>query len=367
MKTIIFGVTFLIITIRACISTKPSPFEYPYVEFEIDTSMINIINSKMLDYPEGAEVSIAITKGDSISYYGATRKNEKIECLRNRNTIFEIGSISKVFTSHLLINSVLRKEIQLNEPISGYFDFELEDKGNITFLQLASHTSGLPAMPESFFKNLVDTLNPYRGYSKEQMLFDFENEIEIDSGSVGKFQYSNFGVALLGHILANERRLTYEELLQEEILRPLLMAQTTTNKENLKRSVAKGMLFDGTLVPSWDLNSITPAGGILSNSEDLAKYAINCYSSANNTFPLQSELVLQKTKRSAQATGWMIINSKSGNHYFYHAGETGGYTCILIVRPAMKKAVVLLSNISEANGAVEKLGFKLMKELIELE
>ncbi len=367
MKKILLAVTILMCIIQSCKTTQTNPEKSPPVEFELNDSIINIINLKMEEYPIGTELSIALMKKDSVAYFGASRKNDKIERLQNRNTIFEIGSISKVFTSHLLVNAVLRKEIQLNDPISEYLEFEMKNNKNITFQQLSTHTAGLPVMPQSFFDNLVDTINPYKDYTEEKLLYDLKNEIEIDTQSIGKFQYSNFGVSLLGYLLAKHKNSTYEALLQKEILKPLSMRQTTTKRNNLKNRLATAMLFNGNVVSNWDLNALSPAGGVLSSSEDLAKYAMHCYSDTNQTFPVQSELQLQKTKKSAQALGWMIVNSKTGEPHYFHAGETGGYSCLIVLRPDTKKAVVILSNIAEANNSVEMLGFKLMKELNNLE
>jgi len=367
MKKILLAITILMCMVQSCKTTQTNIAKSSPIEFKLNDSIINIINLKMEECPIGTELSIALMKKDSIAYFGTTRKNDKIEHIQNRNTMFEIGSISKVFTSHLLVNAILRKEIQLNDPISEHLEFDMKDNKNITFQQLSTHTSGLPVMPKSFFDNLVDTINPYKYYTEEKLLFDLKNEIEIDTQSIGKFQYSNFGVSLLGYLLTKHKNLTYEELLQKEILEPLSMTQTTTNKNNIKNRLATAMLFNGTVVSNWDLNAVSPAGGILSSSEDLAKYAMHCYSETNQTFPVQSELQLQKTKKSAQALGWMIVNSKTGKPHYYHAGETGGYSCLIVVRPDVKKAVIILSNIAEANNSVEMLGFKLMKELNNLE
>lgn len=127
------------------------------------------------------------------------------------------------------------------------------------------------------------------------------------------------------------------------------------------------MIAEGKTTANWDLAAITPAGGLMSNVEDLSKYLIHCYSDLKNFFPYQSKKVLSQQRGNIdQAIGWMIYNRKSGKPYCYlHSEQTGGYASIILLQPDTKKSIIILSNISEKGNAILSLGFKLLKGIIQ--
>ena len=137
------------------------------------------------------------------------------------DTVFEIGSVTKVFTGLLLAEAVSRNELKLKDPISRFLPASVkvpERNGRqITLLDLATHTSALPRLPD----NLVpkDAENPYADYTVEQMyafLRDFKPTRDIGS----EYEYSNFGAGLLGHVLALQAGMNYEALVRDRICRP---------------------------------------------------------------------------------------------------------------------------------------------------
>src|ERR1700752_999149 len=119
------------------------------------------------------------------------------------NSIFEIGSVTKVFTATLLADMVERGEVKLSDPISKYLPRTVKtptrDGKEITLLDLATQTSGLPRLPTNFAPK--DPRNPYADYSVDQ-LYAFLSGYTLTRGIGEKYDYSNVGVGLLGHILA---------------------------------------------------------------------------------------------------------------------------------------------------------------------
>jgi len=87
---------------------------------------------------------LAFINGDNVNFYGIIRQNDSIIYTDNSQHIFEIGSITKVFTAHLLAKAVLDNKVKLNDTINDYLTIKCKDDIPITFKSLANHTSGLP-------------------------------------------------------------------------------------------------------------------------------------------------------------------------------------------------------------------------------
>ncbi len=110
-------------------------------------------------------ISIAIIQGGKICYYGVIKTNDSIKPIDNQSKIFEIGSITKVFTSTVLASLVEKKKIRLTDEINGYYSFPFKNNVIISFESLANHTSGLPRLPENL--DLHNDVNPYKDYGKK--------------------------------------------------------------------------------------------------------------------------------------------------------------------------------------------------------
>jgi len=136
---------------------------------KIQTTLI-FQNSKY--FPNNTQISFAFINGDNVNYYGIKRQNDSILYLDNYQSIFEIGSITKLFTANLLAKSVINKKIKLNDNINDYLSVKFKNGKKISFKNLANHTSGLPRMPSNFEVEKLDSadvvkvrhiLIPYKG------------------------------------------------------------------------------------------------------------------------------------------------------------------------------------------------------------
>ena len=149
----------------------------------------------------GMVVGIVNSRERKVVAYGKTDLEGDTEV--GANTVFEIGSVSKVFTGTLLADAVKRGELRLEDPVSRFLPESVtvpsKDGKEITLLDLATHRSGLPRMPTNF--KPADPQNPYADYTVANM-YEFLSGYSLTRPVGEAFEYSNLGAGLLGHVLA---------------------------------------------------------------------------------------------------------------------------------------------------------------------
>lgn len=276
--------------------------------------------------------------------YGETTKGSGIA--PTGDSVFEIGSISKVFTGVLLANMVQGGSMKLGDPVQQYLPASVQvpvaDGTPITLEHLATHTSGLPRLPDNFTP--ADASNPYADYTVAQM-YAFLSGHKL-RWPPGRYEYSNYAMGLLGHVLARQAGKTYEELLIEQIGTPLGMHDTRiVLDENLRQRLAPP--YNAALQPAknWDLPTLAGAGGIRSTCHDLVKFIKA--NLARDEQPLTQALRLAHRTRHtmkgglAMGLGWHIARDGVTR---WHNGMTGGYHGWLAVVPSRDVGVVVLSN-----------------------
>jgi serine-type D-Ala-D-Ala carboxypeptidase/endopeptidase len=188
----------------------------------------------------GIVVGIIEPTGRRVVSYGKLAKDDKRSL--DGDTVFEIGSVTKVFTSLLLADMVQRGEVALTDPVAKYLPPEVKvpQRGGrqITLQDLATHTSGLPRMPSNFTPK--DPANPYADYTVEQM-YQFLSGYQLTRDIGSQYEYSNLGGGLLGHALARRAGMDYEKLVQSRICEPLGMKSTAiTLSPEMKTRMAAG-------------------------------------------------------------------------------------------------------------------------------
>lgn len=285
----------------------------------------------------------------------------------NEHTIYEIGSISKVFTAILLAQQVLENKVQLDDPINQYLPAEVEvpvmGADEITLGNLSDHTSGLPRMPENFAP--ANPNNPYADYSVDQM-YEFVSTYKPTREVGAAYEYSNLAQGLLGHILSLNIGISYEELMINTIAVPLDMEETKiTLDQNMKDHLAVGH-SGGTEVENWDIPTLAGAGAIRSSTDDMLKFL-----SANLGYtetPLQPAMEMTHKARHDKAgsmkvgLGWHIKEGAEGD-VIWHNGGTGGYRTFAGFVKETGKGVVVLTNSTES---ADDIGFHLLDSSTEL-
>ena len=192
----------------------------------------------------------------------------------NGDTIFEIGSATKVFTSLLLADMVQRGEVALNDPVAKFLPAGVsvpERNGRqITLVDLATHTSGLPRLPANL--NPKDPNNPYADYTPEQ-LYQFLSSYQLPRDIGAQYEYSNLGGGLLGFALARRAGMSYEALVKSRICDPLGMKDTgITLTPEMKARFAVGHDQGLARVENWDLPTLAGAGALRSTANDLLAF-----------------------------------------------------------------------------------------------
>lgn len=296
----------------------------------------------------GIAVGIINDKGTKPINFGKMNINESREV--DANSLFEIGSITKVFTCLLLADMVLRGEMKLEDPISLYLPKTVKcptrNGKEITLLDLATHTSGLPRMPTNF--NPKDPKNPFADYSVEQ-LYEFLSSYTLPRDIGVKYEYSNVGMGLLGHILTLKTKTDYETLVINRICKPLKMNDTRiTLTSEQKTRLATGHTNDLKPTPNWDIPTLAGAGALRSTVNDMLKFvAANLGLVKTSLLPaMQKSHQMQRPTGSAGleiALGWHILK-KYGATIIWHNGGTGGYRTFIGFDPTKNAGVVVLSN-----------------------
>lgn len=327
---------------------------------------LSIIEENIIGMPDGTQLSIAVIENQNVNFYGLKFSNGSTQSIENHQKAFEIGSISKVFTSVLLAKLSIQGKLDLADPIANHLPFSLKKDAQMTFNELANHTSGLPRLPPNFEPN--DPVNPYAHYDEKKLKSYLTEGMElIDHGT---YYYSNVGYALLGYTLIQNAGKSYAELLDDHIFSKYNMPNSTTNRADVNLGLVKGLNAAGREIPNWDLNVFDPAGGILSTTEDLSKFVLAHFEDDNAELQLARNSTLTINHISSIGLGWEIINRKSGDVWYKHNGGTGGYTSAISINTKKKNGIVILSNVSdfsEKSGQIDDLCFSLMKALEQKE
>lgn len=318
------------------------------IKDEIDNQeFANLIEEYITVFPENTQVAIAIIDNTSTEFIGVINDNGTLRTIDNADNIFEIGSITKVFTSICLSELIATNEASLNETIQQQFDFPLLNGGNISLLQLANHTSGLPRLPTNVEEVIdFDINDPYANYTVANLESYLQNHITLNTASGTAYEYSNLGMGMLGYILAKKRGVSYEELIQSVIMEPLQMHNSTTLIANVDTSkLVIGQDQYGNAAVNWNhSDTMSGSGSIKSSVVDLEKFVRKNFEN-NAVYNLPQETTFNIATNYIMGLGWHIIESE-GFRILTHNGGTAGYTSYLAIDKINKRAVIILSNVS---------------------
>jgi D-alanyl-D-alanine-carboxypeptidase/D-alanyl-D-alanine-endopeptidase len=281
------------------------------------------------------------------------------------DTLFEIGSATKVFTALLLAEAVQRGEVKLDDPVAKFLPASVkvpERNGRrITLQDLATHTSGLPRLPSNLLPK--DESNPYADYTVAQM-YEFLSSYELPRDAGAQYEYSNLAVGLLGHALALRAKTDYATLVRTRILEPLGMKDTfITIPAAAKARLAQGHDGEGKPAANWDLPTLAGAGALRSTVNDMLIF-LSAFLGHTKTplAPAMASMLASRrpTTMTAQeiALGWHV-EKRGERELVWHDGGTGGYRSYLGLDPKARTGVVVLTNISMPAG-VDDIGHHLL-------
>jgi CubicO group peptidase (beta-lactamase class C family) len=315
----------------------------------LDSSQARVVFEHMRDFPNGSQLSLCLLSGDFEKYVGVLRRNDSLVYVANRDSAFEIGSITKTFTAALLAKLVLDGRVRLDDPIQSILPIRLHQGGlrgkEVTLLHLANHTSGFPKEPDNISDEWSLPGSPYRTYDEGKLYDYLSHRLTLRSAPGERREYSNLGGGLLGHLLCLTTGKRYEDLLQECICRPLGLRQTFVVIDSERsRCLVRGRNPAGNIVPNWELNVLAGGGGIKSTAADMAKY-LRTQMTDTTFFFLTQQPTFEYTEHNVAGLGWAWYRDGERN-YLSATGGTGGYSCCVIFERSTRTGIVLLTNVS---------------------
>jgi serine-type D-Ala-D-Ala carboxypeptidase/endopeptidase len=271
------------------------------------------------------------------------------------NTLFEIGSVTKVFTALLLADMVHRKELQFDDPVDRYLPSGVRTPQRngraITLADLATHTSGLPYFPFS----VITTSKPLEALAHftTSDLRSWLADLTLSRDPGAQWEYSNVGYGLLGIALANKAGATYDTLLNRRIIGPLRLKDTVFHPTGeATQRLAAGHDSKLAPVPPIELGIFAPAGALRSTVDDMLSFlsAILPDSRSPLEAPAQLLLSIRRPAPAAggeQALGWDVVTGT--DPFVAKDGVTAGQAASIVLDAPKRTGVVVLSNAFPVN------------------
>lgn len=272
-------------------------------------------------------------------------------------TLFEIGSLTKVFTALLLADMAAKGEVALNDPVDKYLPAGAtmpERNGRkITLRDLATHSSGLPRLADNM--PFADPADPYADYD-ERLLLGFLARYRLPRDIGSRYEYSNLGFGLLGYLLGRAAHSDYATLVAQRITGPLGMGDTAVvlSAEQQAR-FAQGRDAALRPAPPWTFAALAGAGALRSTGDDMLKFLA---AAIDPNSPIAPGMRLATAERRPMGSpdseiglAWIIARPGAGREILFHAGGTGGFRTALALEPARRRAVVVLANAAVEPGA----------------
>lgn len=340
------------------------------IESRFSTKDIETIHKTILRFKPNTEIAIAKVAKGQARFYGVKLDNEQtVSPVENEGAIFEIGSITKIFTSTLLAQLVTEGSIKLSDAVHTFLGYEFNKGQTLTFEELANHTSGLPRLPPSMFWKAVfgSSENPYKDYDAQALEHDLKERIKLKKK--GKSRYSNMGAGLLAYTLEVITGQTLETLLQDRIFKPLNMSGSTINRHSLNERLVPALNNKGLPCSNWDFQALAGAGAALSSVRDLSAFLQANFDQTNAALQFQQKETVKSGRWDSFALGWMIQSFKTTNDrpWHWHNGGTGGYSSAIVMDSELKTGVAILSNVSGLSlfksEEITNLAFNLHKDM----
>ncbi len=325
----------------------------------VEKAAAPLVENRMVD---GLSVGYLEGKHWGIVHLGtANRAKKKADNL----TVYELGSVSKVFTSLLLADAVVRGEIDLNAAADvanpGGIQLPSRNGHSINWFDLSTHRSGLPRLPGNL--PLTDLKNPYREYDSKKAAA-FLNQYELPRQPGDLQEYSNFGASVLGYLVAQNAGKPYQQLLRERIAKPLRMTDCTVSlSSDQRKRIATPHDQFGSATALWTFADLPGAGGIHATMRDMMRFAKAQLTPPTGTLGEAIELAWKQHRDAdvsgpAMGLGWMIAGDGQTR---WHNGGTGGFHSSLFINRESECAVVVLCNTAVMN-EVDQLAMQLIRK-----
>ena len=320
---------------------------------------------------KNAALVIGITQRGKRAVLGFGRTGATNAGSPDAQTLFEIGSVTKVFTAIALARLELDGKVKLTDTMRASLPEKVAIASAlepVTLLHLATHTSGLPRLPSNIDTSEANLANPYAKYRVEE-LYQYLAGAKPNNPPGRVMDYSNVGFALLGHVLTLKAEQPYEDLVRGTLLEPLGMTNTAIRLSDEQRArLTRGHSSKGEEVSGWDFDVFAPTGAFRSNADDMLTFIEANLASAET--PVGRSLTrarqLQKTGEAGNLPlGWQReVALQGGLEIYWHNGGTGGYVSFIAFNRAQQIGVIVLSNYGDAIAGkfdVDRIGMDLLK------
>ena len=274
------------------------------------------------------------------------------------DTVFDIGSITKLFTALLLADLATRGQVALDDPVARYLPdsvhLPVRNARPITLVDLVTHTSGLPLRPSNLVSN--DPENKYAGYTAD-LLYQFLAGFQLPRDPGGAYEYSNVGYGLLGQALSRKLDQSFADAVQARITGPLGMRDTRiVPTRDMQARQALGYSDALAPVPHWDLGALASAGALRSTARDLMRL-LEAQLGYRETTLRRALTAMLDTRRPGGmppsqfiAMGWNVQMS-GDREIAWKNGSVGGYRAFIGFDAKARIGVVALANAQTAVGA----------------
>lgn len=326
-------------------STVSIPVETKLPTVDETMATVDPIFARLVAEQHFKGAALAVVAGDQVAYkqYGALLRGLlRATDEASINMTFEIGSITKALTGLALASLVESGKVRWDSTLG---EFLPEVKTNpaiarITLAQLASHSSGLPPLPNDLLgRNTQD--NPYAKYTINDVIQNLKKLDDLEAPGQ-KYEYSNFGFGVLGLALIRASGgATLDHLLKKHVFDPLAMGATSTTH----RLTTVGHNESLEEVPGWTFDGLQAAGALRSTPSDMIKLLQAMVNPASSPMSAAIEAATKKIIETPRgvASGWHV--GLAGHpEVIWHNGATGGYSSLIAVHPPTRRGLVLLNN-----------------------
>jgi D-alanyl-D-alanine-carboxypeptidase/D-alanyl-D-alanine-endopeptidase len=254
-------------------------------------------------------------------------------------TVFQVGSVTKAVTGLLLADLAEHGQVLLSDPATKYLPRAAP--GQVTLLDLATHTSGLPRLPPGMLRySLLRPGDPYAWYPARALVRAARRSLATAVGAQ-PYLYSNYGFGLLGYLLGQAQGMPYPKLAEQRICGPLGMTATRFNAKPVQG------YSRGKPTGPWHMGVLSAAGGLHSTAVDLARLLTACLSP--ETTALGQAVRVALTPRVTVSTTAEIALAwhhtlRDGQRVIWHNGMTGGFSAMVALSPARRTGIAVLAN-----------------------
>ncbi|MCX8080033.1 MAG: beta-lactamase family protein [Bacteroidia bacterium] len=329
---------------------------------ELD-KFVDSVCSRFMEGQRKSGLAVGIIhKGNKFEYYFGEPRKGSGQAI-NGQTLFEIGSVTKIFTAYLFASACSENLLSPDKSLSrALAEMQINApgiSGDVKLIHLTNHTSGLPRLP----KNFLDQQNysakyPYRNYTKELLKAYLESakNIKPTEGS----QYSNLGPSVMGMLLEHHMKSDYELLVQKRIFSAVNMPSSFVHvKKSPQDLLATPYDEKGEPTEHFEFDAMAPAGSIVSCLPDM----MNFLEFMRDTSAMPQRMMLKKTLGNARfnfGMGWMIQPTFNKNTLVWHNGATYGFTSFVGFVREKDIGIVVLCNQS---APVDKVALDVIKFL----